>query len=65
MVGSDATKAMTDKGVPEPDRGIRRQFVSHFMNTLHDQLRRRTVAKIGEKRDMRWKVAAREPGLEV
>jgi hypothetical protein len=60
-----AAKAMADKGIPETDRGIRREFVSRFTNTLHDQLRRGTVAKLGEKRDVRWKIAPTEPGLEV
>src|ERR1700686_4535810 len=33
-----AAQAMADKGIPETDRKMRREFVSRFTNTLHDQL---------------------------
>jgi hypothetical protein len=56
---------MTDNGIPETDRKMRREFVSRFTNTLHDQLRRGTIERIGEKRDVRWKIAEREPELAV
>jgi hypothetical protein len=60
-----AAMAMADKGIPETDRSIRREFVSRFTNTLHDQLRRGTVERIGERRDVRWKLAPTEPNLGI
>jgi hypothetical protein len=40
---------------------IRRDFVTRFLYTLHDLLRRGTVEKIGQGRGVRWKLAEREP----
>jgi hypothetical protein len=62
-----ALKAMTDFGISETDAKIRREFVSRFMNTLHAQVRRGTVERIrvGDSRDVRWKIAPREPELVV
>jgi hypothetical protein len=58
-----AARAMAAKGIPESDRKLRREFVKRFTSTLHDQLRRGVVEKIGENRDVRWKLAPTEPDL--
>jgi hypothetical protein len=58
-----ALAAMADKGIPETDKGVRQDFVARFTNTLHDQLRRGTVERIGELRNVRWKLAPAESDL--
>jgi hypothetical protein len=58
-----ALAAMADKGFPETDRQVRREFVSRFMKALHNQERRGTIQRIGKGRGVRFKVAEREPEL--
>jgi hypothetical protein len=58
-----AAQAMADKSIPETARKMRREFISRFTGILHDQMRRGTIERIGEKRDVRWKIAAREAEL--
>jgi hypothetical protein len=58
-----ALAAMADKGFPESDRQVRREFVSRFMKALHNQERRGTIERIGNGRGVRFKVAEREPDL--
>jgi hypothetical protein len=63
--GELAAAAMTARSIPDTDNQIRRDFVARFLNTLHDLLRRGTVEKIGQGRGVRWKLAEREPELEL
>jgi hypothetical protein len=58
-----ALAAMDDKGFPETDRQVRREFVARFMKALHNQERRGTIERIGSGRGVRFKVAEREPDL--
>jgi hypothetical protein len=58
-----ALTAMADKGIPETDKNIRREFVSRFTNTLIDQLRRGRIERIGERRNVHWKLEPTEPDL--
>jgi hypothetical protein len=56
---------MTARSIPESDSAIRQDFFARFLNTLHDLLRRGTVEKIGQGRGVRWKLAEREPTLNL
>ena len=58
-----ADQAMRDKGMPETDRAQRREFVNRFLNVMGDMKRRGKLAKIGRRPGVRWRIAAREPGL--
>jgi hypothetical protein len=58
-----ALAAMADKGFPETDRQVRREFIARFMKALHNQVRRGTIERIGNGRGVRFKVAEREPNL--
>ena len=51
-------KAMQDKGLdPETDKKQRKDFTSRILVTLHDMRKAGTVEKIGEARNVRWKLA--------
>jgi hypothetical protein len=63
--GGLGAAAMAARNIPESDNQVRRDFVAHFLNTLHDLLRRGMVEKIGPGRGVRWKLAEREPGLGI
>jgi hypothetical protein len=56
---------MAARSIPESDGAIRRDLGARFLNTLHDLLWRGTVEKIGEGRGVRWKLAPREPDLDL
>jgi len=58
-----ALAAMADKGFPETDRQVRREFISRFTKALQNQVRRRTIERIGKGRGVRFKVAEMEPNL--
>ncbi len=58
-----AEQAMHDKGLPETDRVLRRDFVFRFLNVMHDMKRRGKLAKIGHGPGVRFKLAEKEPGL--
>jgi len=63
--GELAAAAMIARSIPESDNPVRRDFVARFLNTLHDLLRRGTVEKIGQGRGVRWRLAEREPRLNL
>jgi hypothetical protein len=63
--GELAAAAMAARSIPESDGATRRDFVSRFINTLHDLLRRGTVEKIGRGHGVRWRLAPKEPPLPV
>jgi hypothetical protein len=58
-----ALAAMAEKGLPEADRQVRRDFIARFTKALHNQMRRGTIERIGNGRGVRFKVAEREPNL--
>jgi hypothetical protein len=58
-----AEAAMTEKGISEDDRHVRRDFVNRFHNMLHHMRRRGQTEKIGNRKGVRWKLAPREPDL--
>jgi hypothetical protein len=63
--GELAAAPMTARSISESDSAIRQDFVARFLNTLHDLFRRGTVEKIGQGRGVRWKLADREPTLNL
>jgi hypothetical protein len=55
--------ALAEKGIPETDRQMRRDFVNRFHHMLHHMQRRGHAVRIGKGEGVRWKLAPREPDL--
>jgi len=60
-----ADTAMREKGLLETDRGLRREFVNRFLNTMHHMARKGRLAKIGKGPGIRFKLAPSEADLGV
>ena len=58
-----AEAAMSEKGIPEDDRHVRRDFVNRFHNMLHHMPRRGQTEKIDNGKGVRWKIAPTERDL--
>ena len=58
-------KALADKGLAATDRVAHRLFMIKFMPALADLRRRGIVEKVGHGRGVRWKLAPKEPQLDV
>ena len=56
---------MNEKGIPEDNRHVRRDFVDRFHNMLHHMRPRGQTEKIGNGQGVRWNFAPREPSLVI
>ena len=54
---------MNEKGIPEDNRHVRRDFVDRFHNMLHHMRRRGQTEKIVNGKGVRWKIAPTERDL--
>lgn len=58
-----AEYAIREKSLPPMDTLTMRDFARRFLDQMHDMRRRGKLAKIGERKGVRWRLATREPGL--